>query len=195
MNAKFLPFEENRFVKSISVETVSHEEPFWGDIIYVRKASEAYWYKPVPIGMTWKERFERDVYGRSEDEFPSDLLDKLILKGIQSVYPNASIKTRGINFDLEREEIIKYLSSRKEAKQNLLISPSPAGLQIGDLIKYTGQEFMEFTRSLSLFCIGDNAQDVFVNNEYHLYYPLAIASDIEELLKLYDREIYGVDMI
>jgi len=190
MSARFLPFEEIRFIKSISVEEKRYEEPFFGEIIYVRKASEHYWYKPIPEGLTWQERFERDLNGRPEDEYPSDLLDKLILKGVRTVYPHATIITKGVNFDIERDEYKKYLSIRKEVKQGLIISPTAAGLTIGDLERYAGKEYAAYNRQLSLYYIGEKTQDVFMNREYHIYYPLSIASDVEELLKMYDKEIF-----
>ena len=190
MSARFLPFDEIRFIKSISVEDKLHEEPFFGEIIYVRKASEHYWYKPIPENLTWQERFERDVNGRPEDEYPSDLLDKLILKGVRTVYPHATIITKGVNFDIERDEYKKYLSIHKEVKQGLVISPTAAGLTIGDLERYAGKEYAAYNRPLSLYYIGEKALDVFMNKEYHIYYPLSIASDVEELLKIYDQEIF-----
>lgn len=190
MSARFLPFEEIRFVKIISVEDKRHEEPFFGEIIYVRKASEHYWYKPIPENLTWQERFERDVNGRPEDEYPSDLLDKLILKGVRTVYPHATIITKGVNFDIERDEYKKYLSIHKEVKQVLIISPTAAGLTIGDLGRYDGKEYAAYNRPLSLYCIGEKTQSVFENKEYHIYYPLPIASDVEKLLKIYDQEIF-----
>ena len=69
------------------------------------------------------------------------------------------------------------------------------GLTIGNLDRYAGKEYAAYNRPLSLYCIGEKTQNVFMNTEYHIYYPLSIASDVEDLLRLYDQETFDCSVL
>ena len=77
----------------------------------------------------------------------------------------------------------RYLSLYQQVDQHLVISPSAAGVSIGELVHYAGKEFTRYTRPLTLFCMGEKAKNVFMKCEYWVKYPLAIASGVDEIVK------------
>ena len=93
---ELLPKEEICFVKKINIEN----NYFSGVVCYTRKFSENYKMQPYTDGK------DALLYHYQEDEYPSDLLDEVILQAIQQQYPKATCHTsiQMFNVDLEQNK-------------------------------------------------------------------------------------------
>lgn len=73
-------------------------------VLYLRPFSDTYrMHSPETIDE--KEKFHRCLTGTPEEEFPRDILDRVIEAGLKQVFPNATVSTRSshviTNFELE----------------------------------------------------------------------------------------------
>lgn len=91
---ELLPKEEICFVKKINLEN----NYFSGVVCYTRKFSENYKMQPYTDGK------DTLLYHYQEDEYPSDLLDEVILQAIQQQYPKATCHTSIQMFNVDSEQ-------------------------------------------------------------------------------------------
>lgn len=94
--------------------------------IYVRPFTDVYKMRATET-VTEKERFERYVYGIPENEYPSDILDEVILKGMTEEYPHAAIATRSslLLFSTDLENLRREVENSGEPKlQTFQIEPN-----------------------------------------------------------------------
>lgn len=107
-----LPLEKMFFIKKISLEdTISSVV-----VCYARTLSEDYRMKPD------KSARENHLYlGYEENDYPHDILDKRILKELQSKFPNAQPHTSlmMLNADMENNQI--WLSQYEKEELNIII--------------------------------------------------------------------------
>lgn len=84
----------------------------YGDIIYLRKLSSNYKMKKVEV-VNKKEKFNRLLKGIPQDEYPSDLLDQLILQAVKSRYANAECKSSNVLFSTDLKDLQFYEGMHK----------------------------------------------------------------------------------
>lgn len=96
-----LPEDYLRIVKTINLNCKELVEP---EIIYLRKFSNIYHMSTPPI-LTEQERFNRLLSGTPENEYPNDNLDKLLINHIRTQYPEATVKSSILLFDVD---LIKF---------------------------------------------------------------------------------------
>ena len=96
-----LPEDYLRIVKTISLNC---QELVEAEMIYLRKFSNIYHMSTPPI-LTEQERFNRLLTGTPEDEYPNDNLDKLLINHIRTQYPEATVKSSILLFDVD---LIKF---------------------------------------------------------------------------------------
>ena len=105
-----------------------------GEIVYLRKFTEQYTMKQKELESE-QEKFHRMVFGIPEEEYPSDILDDVILKGIEKVFPNPRKKSQILLLNTELQDLrIELHKDRKTI--HILIEPVFEELseQLGQLV-------------------------------------------------------------
>lgn len=92
------------------------------DIIYLRKFTENYKLKQKEVTTT-QDSFERMVYGIPENEYPNDLLDDVIFKGIEQVFPHPIKKSQSLLFNTELQDLKRELE-KTQKKFNIMVEPN-----------------------------------------------------------------------
>ena len=111
------------------------------DIIYLRRFTDQYKMQTKEV-QTEQERFHRMISGIPEGEYPNDILDDMILKGIDSVFPNPSKNSQILLLNTELMDLKRNLERSKKAF-NIRIEP-----ELSDLINY--YEFIKTFRILEI---------------------------------------------
>lgn len=129
-------------VKRISVEkkmamgVIAH-----ADIIYLRRFTEKYKMQQKEV-QTEQEQFQRMMTGIPEKEYPNDILDEVIFKGVESVFPNPKKKSQILLLNTELMDLKRQLERSKKSF-NIRIEP-----EFNGLINY--QEFINSFRILEI---------------------------------------------
>lgn len=129
---RFLENDKISVIKRIAVE----KKMSWGgiahaDIIYLRRFTEQYKMQKKEV-QTEQERFHRMLTGIPEEEYPNDILDDVILKGVESVFPNPQKKSQILLLNTELQDLKRELERSKKAI-NIRIEP-----EFSDLLNYKG---------------------------------------------------------
>ena len=129
---RFLENEKISVIKRIAVE----KKMSWGgvahaDIIYLRRFTEQYKMQKKEV-QTEQERFHRMLTGIPEEEYPNDILDDVIFKGVESVFPNPRKKSQILLLNTELQDLKRELERSKKAF-NIRIEP-----EFSDLLNYKG---------------------------------------------------------
>lgn len=139
---RVLDSEKISIVKRIAVE----KKMQWGgiahaEIVYLRRFTDQYKMQSKEV-QTEQERFHRMITGIPEEEYPNDILDEVILKGIDSVFPNHNKKSQILLLNTELMDLKRELARSKKAF-NVRIEP-----EFSDLINYNG--FIQSFRILEI---------------------------------------------
>lgn len=129
---RVLDNEKISIVRRIAVE----KKMQWGgiahaEIIYLRRFTEQYKMQTKEV-KTEQEHFHRMITGIPEDEYPNDILDEVILKGINSVFPNPRKKSQILLLNTDLMDLKRNLDCARKAF-NIRIEP-----EYSDLINYSG---------------------------------------------------------
>lgn len=159
---RVLDNEKISIVKRIEVEKkmqgggIAHAE-----IIYLRRFTDQYKMQTKEV-KTEQEKFQRMVTGIPEEEYPNDILDDVILKGIDSVFPNPRKKSYILLLNTELMDLKRNLERSKKAF-NIRIEP-----EYSDLINYSGliQSFRALEIPLTLYHDPIKIFDDTFNEEY-----------------------------
>lgn len=108
-----LPTELLRVEKTISL---NDSELIEGSVKYVRKFRPNYKMEEEKQPLSQSEHFKRLIYGTPEINYPSDDLDKKILRIVRQVYPNASVKSKLMIFD---NDLLFYRREVDKQKQDI----------------------------------------------------------------------------
>lgn len=95
MHINSIPMEYVGVIKTISLNTHDLVE---ADIIYWRKLTDTYKMTPNQP-QDEQARFNRLLHGTPENEYPCDVLDSVIFQQVQSVYPEAKVRSKLLLFD------------------------------------------------------------------------------------------------
>ncbi len=97
MHINSLPLEWNGVIKTISLNTNDLVD---SQIMYWRKITDIYKMMPGQHKDD-TDRFNRLLQGTPENEYPNDILDMVIMQQIQSVYPEAEVRSKLLLFDTD----------------------------------------------------------------------------------------------
>lgn len=75
--------------------------------MYLRDLSQSYKMNPKPV-QNCMERYNRNLNGQPQDEYPHDLLDDYILTAIRTVYPDADFKDSLLVTNTEYRNLLRY---------------------------------------------------------------------------------------
>lgn len=119
-------------VKRISVEKkIAKGGVAHADFIYLRRFTEKYKIQEKEV-KTEQEQFQRMLTGIPEDEYPNDILDDVIYRGIESVFSNPKKKSSILLLNTELQDLGRELERSKKSF-NIRVEP-----EFSDLINYQG---------------------------------------------------------
>lgn len=98
-----------------------------GDIIYLRRFTNVYKMQQKEVSNE-QEQFKRMLFEIPEEEYPHDLLDDLIMQGIENVYPGARKKSSILSLNTELQDLSRELDRTKK-EVRIRIEPNFADLQ------------------------------------------------------------------
>ena len=138
------------------------------EMVYLRDFTLDYKMNPKPVE-SYLERFQRNLNGQPQDEYPHDLLDDKILEAIKVVYPHADVYNSLLVTSTEYRSLLRYRNYQKDyAEFRFLpdISQIPTELypQLGNL------EGARFTFDIFMFLRPD--RNAFANEGFELRFPL-----------------------
>lgn len=76
-------------------------------LVYLREFSSSYKMHPKPVE-NYAERFNRNLHGQPQNEYPHDFLDEAILKAIRQVYPDAGVVNSLLLTNTEYRSLLTY---------------------------------------------------------------------------------------
>ena len=121
-NGKISVVKRIAIEKKIPAGGVSH-----GDIIYLRRFTNVYKMQQKEVSNE-QEQFKRMLFEIPEEEYPHDLLDDLIMQGIESIYPGARKKSSILWLNTELQDLSRDLDRTKK-EVRIRIEPNFADLQ------------------------------------------------------------------
>ncbi len=110
-----------KIMKSLEVAVDNNQQTFKAEFVYFRDFSDIYKMKQTSY-KTDKERFYKSLNGISEEEFPTDTLDKIIYQSISSKYHIANTRSRLVISTFELRNLQQY-KNRIHKKGNIVIEP------------------------------------------------------------------------
>lgn len=116
-NIEILPNEDICFVKKISFAPRNEElykMGFYGVFYYGRPITKQYKMKEINEN-EWQNR----IYAYKEEDYPKDLLDKIIFDSIKENFSDVKVRTSLQMFDVERDEN-RELYKRNNGKDTIL---------------------------------------------------------------------------
>ena len=161
-----LPFNEIKYVKTISFTKTLQNQLFTAKIVYKRNPSDQY-----KMDDSKQTPFEKMMYFYNEECYPRDIIDDIILKGIRQNYPNARVTTSLMLLDVEKANIEKELSVYKQEVFNLYIQPDIK--DVDTLLKMGKTQWRLFIKKLPIYLTNSIQLFPFQNEGSVLYYDLA----------------------
>lgn len=169
-----LPQDQIKYVKTISFNVEYFGKYYFGKIVYKRNLSKTY-----KMDETKRSDIDRWLSFYPEECYPSDVIDKIILKGVREKYPTAQVNTKLMLCDVELEDITKELSNY--TKETFVIHIQPRIDDIDAILKSGKTEWRVFAKGLPLYITNTKDTELFKNEGSFLYYPL---DDEEKLVSL-----------
>ncbi|MDY6156734.1 MAG: hypothetical protein SPH96_09435 [Agathobacter sp.] len=123
--------------------------------------------------------FERQMYYYSEECYPHDLIDDIILKGIQQNYPGARVSTMLMLCDVEKENIEKELNTYIRSEFQINIQPNIT--DVNEIIKMGKTQWRVFVKTLPVYLTNSKEIELFRNEGSFLYYNLDRENELIEL--------------
>lgn len=107
---RLLSIHGMRVIKTIEI---THANYNIGKVVYLRNFTDEYKMKTKKV-ISEKERFNRNLIGVPESEYPEDFLDKIIFQMIQRQFPNSIKSSQLLLFSTDLRKL--QLLSRKALK-------------------------------------------------------------------------------
>ena len=172
---KVLPYEEIKFVKFIAFEVEVDGVLCTAQIVYRRNPSENY-----TLDDSKRSNLDRLLYYYPEECYPQDDVDVIILNAIKEVYPEASLSTRFMLCNVEKEEIERILSTYTKTNFKIVILPRIRDWV--DVISSGKTSWLGFEKELSLFVHLKKQNNEYIHNISTVYY------DVENEDKMIEME-------
>lgn len=104
---KILRDNSRMVIKSISLNEDRRGLKCKAEMIYLREFTPQYKMNTKPV-TDWRERFDRNLNGQPQDEYPHDLLDDKILESVRLVYPDADVYNSLLVTSTEYRSLLRY---------------------------------------------------------------------------------------
>lgn len=108
-----LNLENVRVVKTITLSVDRNGNNCMAEFMYARKLTDAYKMKQF-VPQNDQERFDYNLNGPYETEFPNDALDISILEAIKTVYPRAKMRSKLLLCTSEYRSLLRYRKYHKD---------------------------------------------------------------------------------
>lgn len=96
-----------RVIKSIPLHVDRNGISCDALFMYLREFTQSYKMNPKPV-LNYIERFNRNLNGQPQDEYPHDYLDDSILAAINTVYPDAKFEDSLLVTNTEYRNLLRY---------------------------------------------------------------------------------------
>lgn len=180
---KWLDISEMKIIKHIIIISDRNKvEIELGSIIYTRPISESYKFKKE------KEENETEVESRvlqlikgypNQKNYPSDLIDKMIISAIKKTYPKSSLRNDTIFLDVDGEKL-DSLKNRNSCKSKIYFSPEFSQFNYyGD---YVGKEFKAPVININIY--SHDHLDFLDNQLFYADYDATKPNELNELESL-----------
>jgi len=177
-----LPINDMRIIKLIRISKKVKNINIDGQIVYTRTLSDTYKMKKHNKEKTEQERFNELVSAISQSSYPNDEIDGLILKAVQTMYPDANVFNKSLFFNIDKENN-KYLTLRP--KESCVIYILPSIKMESPYLQYQNQIF---SKKLDVFVDWSDAKD-FSNEGYLLYYQPDRELELKPLMDKFDSTV------
>ena len=119
-------------IKRVAVEKkIQRGGMAYAEIIYLRRFTEQYKMQKKEVH-TEQEKFQRMMVGIAEEEYPNDILDDIILRGVESVFPNPRKKSQILLLNTDLQDLKREL---ERSKKTFSIRIEP---EFSELLNYQG---------------------------------------------------------
>lgn len=180
MEITVLPLEEVRFIKTISVVQEIAGRPYRAEIIYLRRPSSDYKMKP-------DSNPKENLYFRiKEEQYPSDIIDDLILEGIKKAFTEVSVRTSLLLFNTVLDHYKRILPNFR--KESFTIQVNPHIDDIEKVIASGNTSFPVFIEEFLLYCFHHETQ-VFQNGLSILEYDIDKEPEMTSLWDKLKKEV------
>lgn len=180
MNITVLPQDEIRFVKTISVVQEIGGVPHRAEMIYLRRPASDYKMKQA------SNPDENLYYGIKEEQYPSDIIDDLILEGVKKVYSEVYVRTSLLLFNTELDHYKRILPNFR--KESFTIQVNPHIDDIEEVIASGKVSFPVFFKDFLLYCFPHETQ-FFQNGLSILEYAIDKETEITDLWNKLEKEV------
>lgn len=105
--------ENVRIIKTISLQNDRNGYACQAELKYARILTDTYQMRKFEP-KSEKERYEHNLNGPYEQEYPSDLLDKSILEAVKTIYPNAVMRSKLLLCTSEYRSLLRYRNYQRD---------------------------------------------------------------------------------
>lgn len=175
-----LPQDEIRFVKTISVVQEIGGVPHRAEMIYLRRPMPNYKMKPA------SNPDESLYFGNKEEQYPSDIIDDLILEGVKKVYSEVHVRTSLLLFNTELDHYKRILPNFRQESFTIRVFPHIE--DIDEVIASGKTSFPGFLKDFILYCFPHETQ-FFQNSCSRLEYAIDKENEITDLWKRLEEEV------
>lgn len=182
----FLPMDRIRIVKRIEVNITSNNDCCQATVLYLRKFNENY---KMLRNRSYDEKVNncRFIYGTSEEEYPRDELDDLIIKAIKEKYQDSKVVSSLLLFPSDVDDYQRFWSLHKKSDSIIFLEPDQATLDYGMINLINGMKVPNIKLEMFLYRHINNCQ---LYNEFILFYDFLewrnIGSIIDDKLDTYE---------
>lgn len=155
-------------VKSISLNKDRRGLKCNAEMIYLREFTPQYKMSTKHV-TDWRERFDRNLNGQPQDEYPHDLLDDKILESVRLVYPDATVCNSLLVTSSEYRNLLRYRNYQTDYAE-FRFFPDLSFYPVGEYPHLGRIEGAKFT--VDIFMLLRPDKNAFANEGFEFRFPL-----------------------
>lgn len=159
-----LPSEQIMIVKEVHFEYELNTRLILGKAVYLRRLSDSY-----KLELTSKNEDPRYLeLMKSEETYPFDYLDKLIIDGISSKYNNVNVTSWLMMCDTQYQRLLDSIYS-DSVTANIIIEPDISSLDIWGQISWILKNKMRYIQfPIDIYMRGITIPNLLQNNMFKI---------------------------
>lgn len=171
---RFLGDKERKVMKIIRLNKSTGSYTANAELIYIRDITPFYYtqYKKVTT--------EGGIFVDTEQIFPQDEFDKMVLKAVRTEYPNAKMQSLDINTDSSIERLKVLYGGHQIEQAVIYLTPDLSKVDIRSLS--TEYELYQYRTYLDIMIPFDGFVPYFKNEGFFDNYDLKAADNVERML-------------
>lgn len=177
-----LNIHEWRIVKSIRIEKQFGPRYMWAELVYTRDVSNNYGLQVE------KKTSEGGIFYDYVKSYTDDEFDNIILKAVQTEYPNATFKSHEVvtNMDVD---MFKHLYA-SQIKDQAIVYLNPGEIDYGKLP--ADSTLLQFRIPIELYIPCKEFQPHFCNEGYFSLYDNNRVDELQQLLEEVKSSFHGL---